>query len=77
MKNRIFINLLLIEIFIIGVCIRIIYSQMHVSESVLNQMVSRKLYMVVTNNDWLFDLQEKCKRDSFTQLCGLLILSLL
>ncbi len=46
MKNRIFINLLLIEIFIIGVCIRIIYSQMHVSESVLNQMVSRKLYMV-------------------------------
>lgn len=43
MKNRIFISLLLIEIFIVGVYIKIICSETYSSESVQNQMTSREI----------------------------------
>lgn len=63
MKNRIFISLLLIEILIIGICIRITYSKTYSSESVLNQMVSRN---IIQHEDgiWYADENSGIKNDS-------------
>jgi len=63
MKNRIFIGIVLVEIFIIGVCIKIICSETYISESVLNQMVSRNI-MQQENGIWYVDENSGVKNDT-------------